>query len=146
MVACLAGMVAGAQDEGDTTTEETGGETPAPAPPASPPSLIDQIGDIIHLKTGGTIKGQVMAPQSGSYQVEVINGVIIGVPISQVVSIDYDPYEPYEARQLLEKARKASAEAPITSTKLSPELSSKMNAPISHSQEPLQVPFDTIVG
>lgn len=152
LVTGCAGWPAAAQDDADSEPEAPQeGEAPATAP-AAPASATPSesealgIGDILHLKTGGTLRGQVISRRSGAYAVEIIDGVSINVPISQVESIDYDPHTYLEARQLIEKARRAKASDPIASMKLSPQLSSKMNVPISQSSEPLTVPFDTVVG
>lgn len=151
------GWSASAQDLTDSeppaaTAQEETQPDPSQAVPSQPTSSTPSesealgIGDVLHLKTGGSVRGQVISRRSGAYAVEIVQGVTINVPVSQVSTIDYDPHTYLEARQIIENARKAKAFDPIASMKLSPQLSSKMNVPISQSSEPLTVPFDNVVG
>ncbi len=57
------------------------------------------LGDIFHLKTGGTVAGLLLATEDGHYRIRTTVG-IVGIPISAVESVESapTPFEEYDRR------------------------------------------------
>ena len=83
----------------DATAEPTPGAPPAAPPPAEPAPEPPR-GDTLTLKSGQVIQGmQILRATSTSFVVEVIQGVTLNVPRRQVVSVDYDDFDPLTAKR-----------------------------------------------
>ncbi len=66
---------------------------------AETPAKTTLEGDILSLKTGGRIIGQVVKRTPKEYMVEIAAGVTIGIPRRQVESIAYDDIDPRVGRR-----------------------------------------------
>jgi hypothetical protein len=59
------------------------------------PAPVNPRGDILTLKSGQVIEGlQILRQNSANYILEVIDGITLDIPRRQVVSVDYDDFDP----------------------------------------------------
>lgn len=92
---------------------------PAPAKPR---------GDVLTLKSGQVIEGlQILRENSANYILGIIDGITLEIPRRQVVSVDYDDFDPKL------RTRKSTM---IPGQRISDTLEAKLNADISNP------PFD----
>jgi hypothetical protein len=122
---------AGAQE----TAPPSETQPPVPAPKPEDPAQVIPVGDVIHLKSGKDLSGasvQVLRKASNGYLIEVFEGVApITIPFSQIVSIDYDDFDPARDKRPKQAITGEDANIGIPGLRLSPELSRSLNAPLN---------------
>ncbi len=93
-------------------------------------------GDVISLKNGNQIIGQVVRSDPEKYDIEVAAGIVLELPRKQVENIVFDDFEPGAVRSGDAGEGAADESSLIPGKKLSRELHDKLNKVIS--EEPLR--------
>ncbi|HEO72274.1 MAG TPA: hypothetical protein ENN80_13520, partial [Candidatus Hydrogenedentes bacterium] len=83
-------------------------EAEAPTPPSPEPPPRNTSGDIIYIKGGSSLSGQVVDRDPLTVYLEVAPGVRLSVPRKQIETIEYDDITP--ARLRLAQQRKTEKE------------------------------------
>ncbi len=112
----------------DASEEAFAPETPDAPAGASPGEA--QQGDVILLENGSQMDGvQVVRENPVSYVVEIVEGVTMELPRTQVKSIVYDDIDPLAERLRRARERASGESDEILAQKLDPAFNEKLNDP-----------------
>lgn len=110
-------------------------EQPEPArDQAPPPRPAVPTGDVLRLKSGAILEGvQVLRRTPAAYVVEILEGINLEVPTSQVVAVEYDDVEPLRQRRRRALLRGREQPHLVAGRQIASDLYEKLTAPISDS-------------
>jgi len=121
-------------------------KTPAAQSEPDMPSTAVPKGDVITLKSGHKLIGQVKGQSAGTYVLEVHPGVELDVPRDLVANITYDNIDAREGAQGKGAHSADQGTNVIESARLSTELNRKLYKPLSDGKKPIVFPEHDLVG
>ncbi len=111
-------------------TEQSAEAAPEPAPVKAVAPAKHQ-GDIITLKSGKVLRDfQILRLFLGNYEVEILEGIVLKIPKTEVLSVVRDDFEPIASRRL-EAKQVSKTPNVIPARKVSSELDAKLTSDIS---------------